>query len=204
MKKIILSLIAVFILSACSAKAVLVKKKVEYDPTTEARVRIYQKNGNATTRVHNDTSCQDIANNPKKGRSRNPFSKDNFHNGLPKFTLKSTSIGIPMTETSTEVLKRDSLTDTLSFIEKKIDGGKPVVIGGSYTASMGDKVLSCIIDGEFTPEPGKDYEIIYGLISNKSSSSGIACRMYINEIQAPSNGQAIAKTDKEILYKKCE
>ena len=49
MKKSALVIIASIVISGCSAKAILVQKKVNYDPKEEARVRVYQSNGNGTT-----------------------------------------------------------------------------------------------------------------------------------------------------------
>ena len=113
MKKLALTLICTAVLSACSARAVLVTKHVDYDPKTEARIRVYNSNGNATTKVLNDTSCQDLKDKTKKGISRNPFSRDNMHNGLPRRTLKNISVGMPLTEMSEEALNRDEFTDSV-------------------------------------------------------------------------------------------
>lgn len=200
MKKSVLITLCTIILSACSARAVLVTKKVDYDPQSEARIRVYNNNGNATTKVLSDTSCQDIEDKKKKGISRNPFSKDNMHNGLPKRTLKNISIGMPLTTSSVQALQRDSFTDTLSFTEQLITAGKPTFIRGSQF-----DIYSCDIRGEFTPEAGKDYEISYGTIEVPESKTGLGCVLFINELVpiTSDDPKVTAKLGKEISYKKC-
>ncbi|MGP1572659.1 hypothetical protein [Aggregatibacter segnis] len=204
MKKSILLIIVCIILSGCSARAVLVHKKVNYDPKEQARVRIYQSNGNGTTKVVSNASCKDVEENRKKVISTNPFHRDNFHNGLPKRTLKSISIGMPQTKYSLAALNRDSYFDTDSFIEKIIPANIPTIIRGSeYFATSGtvhSSTTSCQIIGEFTPQAGKDYEIQYG-------SNSQYCRMFIHEIEpfpAQINTKTQAHLEKEVKYKKCD
>lgn len=204
MKKSVLLMIAGIILSGCSAKAVLVHKKVKYDAKEQARVRIYQSNGNGTTKVVSNTTCEDVKEDRKKVVSRNPFHRDNVHNGLPKRTLKSISIGMPQTKYSAEALNRDSYFDTDSFIEKVIPANVPTIVRGSeYFVTSGathSSTTSCQIMGEFTPQAGKDYEVQYG------SRDGY-CRMFIHELKPSSNQtdtKIQAELGKEIDYKKCD
>ncbi|WP_150539844.1 hypothetical protein [Actinobacillus vicugnae] len=168
-------------------------KNVDYDPKTEARIRVYNSNGNATTKVLNDTSCQDLTNKSKKGISRNPFSRDNIHNDLLRRTLKNISVGMPLTNMSEEAINSDEFTDTVSFTEQVITAGKLAVVRGSQFY-----VYSCEIRGEFMPEAGKDYEVSY-------DSDHSTCRMYINELEATtsSTSKATAKLGKEVPYQKC-
>lgn len=180
MKKSIAIVLFTIILSGCSARAVLVHKKTNYDPTQEARIRVYNSNGNATTKVRNETSCQDLNENPRKKRSRNPFSRENMYIGLPKRTLSNITIGMPATERSISALKRDSYTDTDSFREQVITANKPVTIqAGSQFTNEGmnsSQSMSCKIIGEFIPKAGKDYEVGFG------QSNG-ACRLFIYELE---------------------
>ncbi|WP_314867133.1 hypothetical protein [Aggregatibacter kilianii] len=195
MKKSTLVIIASIVISGCSAKAVLVQKKVNYDPKEEARVRVYQSNGNGTTKVVSDLTCKDVQNDRKKAVSQNPFHRDNRHNGLPKRTLKSVSVGIPLTEQSAKALERSSYFETDSFIEQVIPANVPTIIRGSEYF-----IASCQIIGEFTPQAGKDYEIQYG-------SNSKYCRMFIHEIEPLSNQKDTkiqAHLGKEVRYKKCD
>lgn len=108
----------------------MVQKHVDYDPTQETRIRVYNLNGNTTSKAFNEASCKDIARDSKKGPSRNPFSRDNMHNGLLKRTLKNISIVMPLTEVNAEALNRDSFTDAVYFTEQVVTANKPVVIKG--------------------------------------------------------------------------
>lgn len=200
----VLLLISALILSGCSARSVLVNKKVDYDPETEARIRIYNVNGNSTTRIFNDASCKAIQELPNHGKSKNPFHRDNFHNGLPKRTLKNVSIGMPFTEQSAAALKRNSVWQTLSFNEEVMTAGVPTVVRGSYFFATNSKTRSttssCEIFAEFTPRKGKDYELKYSLENGY-------CRMYINELETETNSAdptIKAKVGKEITYRKCD
>ncbi|HBO38285.1 MAG TPA: hypothetical protein DD638_06440 [Pasteurellaceae bacterium] len=215
MKRSLLIMSAI-ILTGCSARAVLVQKHVDYDPTQEARIRVYNVNGNATSRAFNETSCKDIAEDPKKGPSKNPFSRDNMHNRLPKHTLKNISIGMPLTEVSAEALNRDSFTDAVYFTEQVVTANKPVVIKGSQYDSY-----TCQIMGEFTPQAGKDYEISYSAKidlpisvpavlpgTNIAVGSDVVghCKMRIYELDTltgAQNDKVKAKIGKEVSYKRC-
>lgn len=211
MKKLFALILVSILLGACSARAVLVKKKIPYDPTSDARVRIYNENGNKTTRLFNDTSCQDIKDNPAMGPSKNPFSKDNMHNGLPKRTLKNISIGMPFTEKSAKALDRNSYLDTTYFEEKMVTANKKMVVKGSHffsyeTTGVNASMVtqSCDIMGEFTPEAGKDYEVSFGL---DALAGKTYCRIFVYELEpspAVENSKVTAKIGKEIKYTKCE
>lgn len=198
MNKVLL-LISTLILSGCSARSVLINKKVDYDPETEARIRIYNINGNSTTRIFNDTSCKVIQELPNHGKSKNPFHRDNTYNGLPKRTLKNVSIGMPFTEQSAVALKRNSFLQTLSFNEEIISAEVPTVVRGGSFFSTPSITSSCEIFGEFIPRKGKDYELKYSLENGY-------CRMYINELETETNSAdptVKAKVGKEITYRKC-
>lgn len=203
MKKIVLMTIVSIILSGCSAKAVLVHKKVNYNPKEQARIRIYQSNGNATTKVVSDITCADVKQDRRKAVSRNPFSRDNFHNGLPRRTLKSVSVGIPQTQYSARILERSSYFDTDSFVEKVIPANVPTIVRGSEyfvtSGAVSTTATGCQIIGEFIPQAGKDYEVQYG-------SRGGYCRIFIHEVEpllTQDNTKIQARLGKEIEYKKC-
>ncbi|MFZ7158370.1 hypothetical protein ACLSZ7_05050 [Avibacterium gallinarum] len=203
MKKSIGIILFAIILSGCSARAVLVHKKVNYDPTQEARVRVYNSNGNSTTKVRNETSCQDLAQDPRKKRSRNPFSRENMYIGLPKRTLSNVTIGIPATERSVSALKRDSYTDTDSFREQVITANKPVTIqAGFHFTNEGmnsTQSMSCRIIGEFIPQAGKDYEVGF-------SHSNEGCRLFIYELaslKVAREDGVQAERANEIKYQRC-
>lgn len=64
MKKNLFFLIsAMIVLSGCSAKAVLVKNSVDYDPKTDARIRIYNSAAQKGTKIFKGKTCQDYSDN---------------------------------------------------------------------------------------------------------------------------------------------
>ena len=197
MRKLLIG-VTLLALAGCSARAVLVQKKVDYDPKTEARMRIYQANGNGTTNIYNDTTCAD-AEEGTKGPSRNPFSKDNMHNGLPKRTLKNISIGMPFTQQAVQALARDSYMDTNSFIEKVVTANKPALIRGTTYLATSTLTMTCKVQAEFMPKPGVDYELHYGLSDNK-------CVIYVNELEptvSVENTEVKAKVGQRALIRQC-
>ncbi|STZ76833.1 hypothetical protein [Bergeriella denitrificans] len=198
MKKWLVIFLAGIAVAGCSARAVVVNKKVDYDQRTEARVRVYLPNGNRTTFVLNDTQCGDVKAKPGKV-SKNPFSRQNMHNGLPKRTLKNISVGMPATERSLRTADRSSYFETDVFREQVVTAGKPAVVKGSSLFAGESATVSCNIAGEFTPKAGKDYEIDYRVV-------GGYCRLFIYELKAadkPQNQAVRAEQGKEVSYRKC-
>ena len=213
MKKLLIGLTTLALLG-CSAKGVLVHKKVNYDPTSEARIRVFQLNGNDSVKAYSDVSCEQFETGKKKVRSKNPFAKENMYIGLPKSTLKSATIGIPLSEHSVKALDRKSHFDTDSFTEQVISANKPAIIrsgafGYSEFESQPDmrgevKVTShsfnCYIFAEFTPKAGKDYEAYYHY-------AGDYCTLQVNELEAATsteNPQIKAKLGKAVTLKQCK
>lgn len=207
LKKLFFILVALA-LAGCSARAVLVKQKVHYDPATDARLRIYLINGNSTILVNHDTNCASWV-EKKKTEKWNPFSKGKFNNGLPKKTLKNISVGMPMTSNSKLALERNSYFDTTSFKEMILVGGNSVVLEGwnhyAFDAgpNMPAKVISsssCRIPVEFTPKAGKDYEAYY------KEGNGY-CTVDIYELKPLTEEQIkanqVTETTKKPDYKKC-
>ena len=194
MKKNLFFLIsAMIVLSGCSAKAVLVKNSVDYDPKTDARIRIYNSAAQKGTKIFKGKTCQDY--------SDNKVYANRFYNGLPRKTLKNTTIGIPLTATSVERLNRSSYNDVIYFSEEILTANAPVVINGNhFTTGYGPGYYeSCQIVGEFTPEAGKDYELRYGETNNH-------CRLYIYELipeTSNEDSRIQAKYGKDMPYKKC-
>ncbi|OOF68263.1 hypothetical protein [Rodentibacter caecimuris] len=198
MRKLIFLSLLTLIISGCSARAILVNKKVDYDPTTEARIRVYQTNGNKTNRILSDTSCQDQKNIPAKARSKNPFNRENIHNGLAKRTLKNISIGMPMTERAENALKRSSFFDTDSFEEYVIEANKLALARSSYFSDIGHLQTICNLGAEFLPKAGKDYEFSYIV-------NGSFCQIIINELISidKSSSQTKAILGELVPLKKC-
>ncbi|MFD1805417.1 lipoprotein [Pasteurella oralis] len=207
MKKLLPTLLIAVVLSGCSARAILVQKKTAYDPTTDARIRIYQSNGNKTTKILSATSCKQVQEGQKQIRSRNPFKSENTHNGLPRRTLKSVSIGMPQTQYSVDTLKRDSYFDTVSFIEQRIIANEPAIVSGTTwfgtTGYVGNaKTHSntyCEINAEFMPKAGVDYELHYQF-------TGKECSVRINTLtplETPT-GKVTAKVGENVPLKRCK
>ncbi|WP_304333907.1 hypothetical protein [Conchiformibius steedae] len=185
---------SVVVLSGCAARSVLIEQDTAYNPKQEARIRVYQINGNSTTKVLSETSCRD-----KQQISRNPLHRDNVHSGLPQRTLQNVSIGMPLTERGAKALLRNSYFQTDSFLEQKVKAGKPVFIRGSQY----DNYI-CQIRAEFVPEAGKDYEVSF--LQAGSKEMGEYCRMMIHELMPvtnSTNNRVQAKIGKEVRYQKC-
>lgn len=203
MKKILPILFISVALAGCSARAVLVQKKTLYDPTEDARIRIFQKNGNKTIKVINATSCKEIEDNGETIRSRNPFARENSYNGLPRRTLKSISIGMPLTQRSYDAINRDSYLDTDSFTEHRLTANQPVVISGaSWFSTSGatmETSVSCEVNGEFIPEAGVDYELDYRFLG-----SNCMIQVYKLEPLDTPEGKVTAKSGKAVPLKKCD
>lgn len=190
--KIILLAVSI-VLSGCSAHSILIEQDSAYNPKQDARIRVYQINGNRTTVVLPETSCRDSDNKI----SKNPFRRHNRHGGMPQRTLRNTSIGMPLTERSAKALARDSYFQVDSFTEQQVRAGKPVVVRGSQFDAY-----SCQIRAEFIPEAGKDYEVSF----LKAERRGAYCSLMIHELvpfNDGANNRIKAKTGKEIRYQKC-
>ena len=203
MKKSLLIIASALILGGCSARAVLVEKKVDYDPKTEARVRMYYVNGNPMVKTSN-MDCETWENTSAKKPQRRTT------NGLPRKTLRNISIGMPPTENSLAALQRDSITDTDSFEEIVVNAKQPVVAdaalynGHQGGISIGTRIpqYHCRIAGEFMLEAGKDYEISYQEQANNSCSLNIAELNPTNQTNSDSTIKAVR--GKQVFYKACQ
>lgn len=193
-------MVAAILFAGCSARAVLTTKDVGYNPKEDARIRIYQINGNRTTMIFNDTSCKDSSINPYKRPGSNPFSRGRFHSGLPKRSLRNISIGMPHTEKSLKALARKGYFEIDSFEEVAVTAGRPVVGRGSQF-----DVYGCEIRGEFVPEAGKDYELEFVPASGKGEM-GMYCRLVVHELRPLVNAadkRVQAQLGKAVPYQKC-
>ncbi len=201
MKKLYVSIISAVILSGCSAKAVLVEKKVNYDPKTEARIRMYYSNGNPMVKTYSKMDCATWENTKATKAQRK------MTNGLPRKTLKNVSIGMPMTERSAAALKRDDITDTDSFVEMVVDAKEKAIADAavyditSYSDYYRYPAYNCRIAGEFTPTAGKDYEITF-------SYGEETCHLNIVELKPTKSPNLVEKVTVEpgnkLSYKACK
>lgn len=205
MKKLYVSIISAVILSGCSAKAVLVEKKVNYDPKTEARIRMYYSNGNPMVKTYSKMDCATWENTKATKAQRK------MTNGLPRKTLKNVSIGMPMTERSAAALKRDNITDTDSFVEMVVDAKEKAIADAAvYNVPKGYGIRGissvsitshCRIAGEFTPTAGKDYEITF-------SYGEETCHLNIVELKPTKSPNLVEQVTVEpgnkLSYKACK
>lgn len=157
MKKLLLTLTAAMLLSACSSASQVVSSEA-YHPETEARLRVYGQNQKPTL----------VAFGGKQMNAGSSFG-DAFSSLMG--TVKSTSLGMPATETSRSIANRNGLLSRAFFREIAVPAGQPVRVKSTFlglsnrletpTRTEITHQRSCQSDWvTFTPQAGKDYEAI--------------------------------------------
>lgn len=177
-KQTSLSLLALLLVTACGGSGTDMLKK-DFNPNTDARIRVYGQNGNPTI-MNVGIDC---ATNPKG-------TKINVGGGLGEAlgslvgSTSNESIGIPQTEVSTKLADKDGILSKAFYRELIIPANKPVNISPGLQKVGSEFHIGHIpiFDNtcktttiSFTPEAGKDYEAV-GL------RKGGGCNFFISEI----------------------
>lgn len=87
-------------------------------------------------------------------------------------TVKNESIGMPETETTKNLAKRNGLLSKAYFREYQIEAGEPVAVAASFSDPSGAR---CRIAVTFVPESGVDYE-------SRLDLSGNTCTLIMNRV----------------------
>ncbi len=193
------------IIAGCSARAVLVKKNVDYDPKIDSRIRIFYVNARNSIIHKMGYTCEKWK---EYQDSRKSLIGSKRYNGLPRRTLKSISIGMPITPRANQDLSRSSFNEVNYFREFIVPAGEPIVFKGWYSSSYTGTapiITNCDITEEFIPKAGKDYEVQY---ASKAIGKDGYCYISINEVnkldQKLDNSRIDGESGKEVTYKKCK
>ena len=184
MKKL-LALSTEFITAACSSPAPVVQKTADYNPNTQARIRIYGQNQKPST-VGAGIDC----NAGQKGQKFSTGGSLGEAFGSMAGTVKSQSIGIASTENSKQLGERNGLLSRAFFREFVIPAGKVANVQTFYvgltnvnntpTHVTTMREGSCQSKkGSFVPQAGKDYEVI--------GIDGRACGVAVYEVSSQGN-----------------
>ncbi|OOF50577.1 hypothetical protein BKK54_05690 [Rodentibacter genomosp. 1] len=160
MKKIIFYFF-VFLLTACSSQiASEVKKEVNYNPKSEARIRLFGQN-NYSTIIYTDGTRIQVG-----GIRAKTFTGTLSEIFSP---LKSISIGIPKTDLIEKLAKsRSSIIAGLYYEEYVIPANRVYKVGTNYRdGGIGPVQISCDVNGGFYVQNNFDYEILADITSNK-------------------------------------
>ncbi|MBV7433514.1 hypothetical protein KRX19_00600 [Cardiobacteriaceae bacterium TAE3-ERU3] len=177
-KQAALSIFSALLITACGGSGADMLKK-DYDPTTDARIRVYGQNGNPTI-LNVGIDC---ATNPK-GIKINVGGGFGEALGSMVGSTSNESIGIPQTEVSTKLSAKDGILSKAFYRELIIPANKPVNVRPGLQ-KVGTEVHIGnipVFDNtcktttiSFTPKPGKDYEAV-GL------RQGGGCNFFVSEI----------------------
>ena len=143
-------------LSGCfmAQKSTLVHKQEAYQPSSDARIRLYGAYGNQEIRLYRNSSCADWQ----------PQAAQRVHtrmvNGLPK-RIRNYTVGMPDTVRSVAANQVKGVVFRDSYQEFVISAGKPLVLDGSKSATTDSRHQSCRTGVSFVPRAGKDYEAAF-------------------------------------------
>lgn len=151
------ALVSAALLAACSSNPpVTITKDAEYNPATQARVRLYGQNRHKMLAWH-DIDCT----SPRQSRG---FKVDVSVRSTLRAAFeadKNESIGIPETEISRNTgTSQNGLLNTGFFKEITVSAGLPMNVQSSMASNDGRYRRYCktkIVS--FVPKAGKDYEI---------------------------------------------
>lgn len=180
MQKITAITILIFLLTGCMATELSTQGK-PYNPTQEARIRLYGQNGKQSTM---EVTIKGVKEKITVGGS--------FGQALSSMigTKGNESIGMPETVLSRNPSAHSKILSSIFFKEFVIPAGLPVTVNngisdlvnqqnyvGGYYKSIVTTAKGCEGDAvTFTPEAGKDYEVV-------PISPGANCGVTIYEIK---------------------
>ena len=160
--------ISAILLGGCASTNGAGEAKVEYNPNTQSRIRLFGQNGGSSI-MYSGIDCQ----------AGNEGEKTNVGGGLGESFVsflrmdQSETLGIPQTEATQSLAKRDGILSKAFYKEFAIPAEKPVnlqlfpVTTPGTTPQKGQRLLiiesnSCYSPAiaSFIPEKGKDYEIL--------------------------------------------
>lgn len=184
MKKLLV-LSAAFITAACSSPAPVVQKTADYNPQTQARIRIYGQNQKPST-VEAGIDCSA----GQKGQKFSTGGSLGEAFGSLTGTVKSQSIGIAPTANSKQLGERNGILSRAFFREFAIPAGKTANVQTFYVGltNVNETPTRVTImregscqskKGSFVPQAGKDYEVI--------GVDGRACGVAVYEV-SPQGG----------------
>lgn len=153
--------------------------QAKYDATKEARLRLFGMNG-AGVVYYPQTECI-----PDQGGVRVSGS---LGQAFKSFTggVSSVSIGMPPSRNSGN--PQSGVVSQGYFVERVVAANEPMVVRVGFSsgpAAPGVRTWSCAVGGTFSPEAGRDYELV-------GSVEGNFCRIALNELHAPSEPGLLA------------
>ncbi len=169
-------------------QSALVQSKQFYDPTTDARIRLYGPYGDSLIKHYSDESCEQWRN------SAGAKAHHKINNGLPR-KVKNLSAGIPSTSRSQSAMQDTGVVFRDSFKEYVVAANKPVVLDASNPIQTNTYSTSCRIAVSFVPKAGQDYEASY---HEKNGQ----CTIQIYEIR-PTDKNTLATTHLINQVKSC-
>ena len=165
--------------------------------TTEAasgttRVRLFGQNGVLVAFYQNSTCIG--GNGPKTTVSGG--MGDAFSSFLGR--AKNTSIGMAETPTTSGLAKRDGILSKAYFRDSEIPGNQPVPLQMHFQSAAGvpGSLYCANLGGTFTPESGKEYEVMLNTHPSK-------CTAVVHEIQKNEQGPATLRAIDIIPTQKC-
>lgn len=178
-------------LSGCfmAQKSALVQSKQMYDPSSQARIRLYGSYGDTVIKHYSDRTCEDWR------TTAGSRLHHRVNNGTPR-RVKNITVGIPATEQSSKTMNDTGIMWRSSFKEYVVDANKPLVLDASISVTMDSYSRSCRIALSFVPQAGKDYEADY-IEENR------ACSIKVKELQPMLVNQKFANTDNVTQIQSC-
>ncbi|MGL1829948.1 UNVERIFIED_CONTAM: hypothetical protein GN151_06085 [Acinetobacter sp. HSTU-ASm16] len=152
-----------------------------YDPSKEARIRLFGQNGKPTLMV-SDIDCE----TRPKGKKVNVGG--GVSDAFKSFTgtASNQTLGIPETQASKSLKEMNGILSKAFFKEYAITAGQPVNVSGALigtsvqTPSQTMYVKGCSSTVSFTPQAGHDYEVLGQL-------NGRKCTVIVKEVVQQNN-----------------
>ncbi len=178
MKYLLLSVWPVLLLSGCFAAkpSLLVTQNTPYDPSAEAKLRLYGPYGDTAIKSYADTTCE-AWRQLKGGRTHTRFK-----NGLPR-KIRNISVGMPTTQRSAAANADTGAVFRDSYKESVVGANKPLVLDGSQAVTTSVFHRSCRVAVSFVPVAGQNYEAAY-----ETTDTGCAVSVHRITAQKDQNG----------------
>lgn len=164
-----------------------------YDPSTQARIRIYGQNGKPTKMTYN-IECS----KPKSGERINLGGSLGNAFASMVGAVSNKSLGMPETAYSKNISEMNGVMSKAFFQEFAVNAGQMVSVQTAFiqlppAAASGTTVYyknqSCRSSAvSFVPQAGHDYEIVGAL--------GAACAVTVYEVKADGSETEISEKDR--------
>ncbi|MBQ9600634.1 MAG: hypothetical protein IJR46_01320 [Neisseriaceae bacterium] len=211
MKKLLMISMALCLTACSSTNAPIEQISAQYNPKTQARIRLYGQNGHSST-IHYGIDCRNTNNKGVEFNVGGASIGQAFSSLIG--TVKSQSIGIPETEISRNIRSQNKAGSRAFFQEIVITAGLPVNAqsnvaslstnhtfyehraDGLYKVNQRSTTPGCSSHiGSFIPQAGQDYEII-------GNGSRSACAVAVYQIAKNGDITPVALNEKTVCSQK--